>query len=369
MKILICNDKSKGWEFAEPIEPKVEVELQKLLVESPSLIPVDEIREGVSPLVFAISEFGLTGSGNADILAFSPDGDIVIVECKLASNPESKRKVIGQILEYASYLWGINYEEINKRVQKLKGKNLSELIEEAVAGEWDREISLDGVEQSLRNGSFILIIAVDKISKDLKRIIRYMNECSESAFSLHALEMHRFKKDKIEILIPHLYGMSIKPSAGGGKRKKLSIDEFFRVLSENVKSEIVNIVKELYEWSQNVADRVWFGTGIGMGSFTFHYLNKGKTISVFTIYTDGKFILNYGWLSTQLDQKTMEEFHRKIHEITTFKKIPPDFSKWHSLKVEDAFRNSESMEKFKQAVDWLGNKVSSRMEKRYGNGK
>lgn len=145
MKILIYNDKSKGWEFAEPIEPKVEVELQNLLVESPSLIPVDEIREGVSPLLFAISEFGLPGSGNTDILAFSPDGDIVIVECKLTSNPESKRKVIGQILEYASYLWGMNYEEINKRVQKLKGKNLSELIEKAVAGEWDQKIFRDGL--------------------------------------------------------------------------------------------------------------------------------------------------------------------------------------------------------------------------------
>jgi len=54
MKILIRNDESKGWKFAEPIESKAKVELQNLLIESLSLIPIDEIREGVSPLVFAV---------------------------------------------------------------------------------------------------------------------------------------------------------------------------------------------------------------------------------------------------------------------------------------------------------------------------
>ncbi len=92
MKILVRNHESKGWEFADLVSAKAEAELQNLLIESPSLIPIDEIREGVSPLVFAVSEFGLPGSGNTDILAFSSDGDIAIIECKLAPNPESRRK-------------------------------------------------------------------------------------------------------------------------------------------------------------------------------------------------------------------------------------------------------------------------------------
>ena len=135
MKILIRDNSSGEWKFAESVKVKAEAELQNLLIESPSLIPVDEIRESGSRLVLGISEFGLPGSGNTDVLAFSPDGEIAIVECKLATNPESKRKVSGQILEYAAYLWGMTYEEINSRVQKMKNRGLSELIEEAVAGE------------------------------------------------------------------------------------------------------------------------------------------------------------------------------------------------------------------------------------------
>lgn len=360
MKILTRSNKLKRWKIAESIKTKAEAELQDLLDNSPSLIPVDEIREGVSPLVFAVREFGLPGSGNTDILAFSADGDIAIIECKLATNPESKRKVIGQTLEYAAYLWGISYDEINSRVQNLKGKNLSDLVGEAVAGGWDEENFRSGIKSSLENGSFILIIVVDEINEDLKRTIRYLNECSKSAFSIHALGMRRFQADAIEILIPYLYGAPSRPPEP--KRKKWTEEEFFEVLNQNVEPKIINVVKDIYEWSKNVADRIWFGTGTETGSFTFHYLREGKTIaiSVFTIYTNGNLILNYGWLSPQVDKETMEEFHKLIHEIPSFEHIPADFSKWPPIKVANAFLNQpKAIERFKEVVTWLGNKVHS----------
>ena len=353
MKILLRGGGSTNWKFAESVKAEAEAELQDLLIESPSLIPIDEIREGVSSPVFAVGEFGLPGSGNTDILAFSPEGDLAIVECKLAANPESKRKVIGQILEYAAYLWGMNYEEVNTRIEKLRGKNLSDLIEETVVGGWDERSFREGVEQSLKSGSFILIIVVDKINEELRHIIRYMNECSKSAFSLHALEMDRFKAEGIEILVPHLHGVSAKPPAGESKRKRWSKEEFLRVLNENVEPNAYSVVEDLYKWGEDVADRIWPGTGVETGSFTFHYLREGQTISVFTIYTTGKLMLNYGWLSPVVDEQIIKEFHGKIHEISTFRRIPADFSKWPSIKVADAFGDSESVEKFKRAVEWL----------------
>jgi len=358
MKILIRDRGSEMWKIAESIKAKAEAELQELLVESPSLIPIDEIREGASPLVFAVKEFGLPGSGSTDVLAFSPDGDIAIVECKLAENPEAKRKVIGQILEYAAYLWGMSYEELNNRIQRLRGESLSELVKERVAGDWDEEAFISGIKQTLANGSFILVIVVDEINDELKRIIRYINECSKSAFSLHALEMRRFRAEEVEILVPHLYGISVKPQDRGDKRKRWSEEEFFRVLHENLDSDTVLLIRDLYEWSKNTADRVLFGTGRETGSFTFHYLREGKTISVFTISTNGRLMLNYGWLSTQVDRETLEEFHRRIQEIPTFKEIPADFSKWPAIKITDAFR--DDVERFKQAVQWLGEKVRTK---------
>jgi len=360
MKIIIRNNETKKWKFAESVRTGAEAELQNLLASSPSLLPVDEIREGVSPLVFAVCEFGLPGSGNTDILAFSADGDIAIIECKLATNPESKRKVIGQILEYAAQLWEMSYDEINTRIQRVKSKSLSDLVAEAVAGGWDEENFRNGVRQSLESGSFLLIIVVDEMSEDLKRIIRYINECSKSAFSLHALEMRRFQANADEILVPHLYGASSKPLIPGTQRKHWTEEEFFRVLYENIEPKVVEVVKNIYKWSGDIADRIWFGTGAKIGSFTFHYLREGKTISVFTVYTDGSFYLNYGWLSTQIDKETMQEFNKLIHEIPSFERIPADFSKWPSITYA-ILNQPEAIEGFKKTVTWLGNKVHSQI--------
>ena len=59
MKILVRTEKNKHWNVADPVIARAEIELQHLLVESPSLIPISEIAEEVSPLVVSVDEFGL----------------------------------------------------------------------------------------------------------------------------------------------------------------------------------------------------------------------------------------------------------------------------------------------------------------------
>jgi len=380
MKILIRKGEKKDWEVVGSIKPKAEIELQNLLTESPSLIPVDEIREDISSFLIAVDEFGLPGSGNTDVLAFNSEGDIAIVECKLAANSEIKRKVVGQILEYGSYLWEMDYEALNERIKKKKGKSLSQLIEDAIrkesakarekseataeepdTEEWNEEDFRSRVEEQLKTGSFLLIIVVDEINEELKKIVRYVNECGNPAFSFHALEMNRFQSGNVEILVPYLYGVSTK-SPPTSKRKPWTEQEFFDVLTESV-PEVGEIVRNLYSWAKSTAKgvggKVVFGTGVETGSFTLHFVIDGETFSVFSVLTNGRLILNYGWLSNKVSQEIMEGFHKRLQEIPTFKEIPSDFSKWASIRIADVFKNSENMEKFEQVVIWLGNEIQA----------
>ena len=349
MRILIRSNSNKEWKLAESIKVKAESELQKMLLESPSLINISEIREGISPLVFAITEFGLPGSGYSDIIGFTPEGDIALIECKLATNQEIKRKVIGQILEYAAYLWKMNYEEFDDRIKKLKGKSLADLVGNLVSEDWDEENFRNGIIDSLANGSFILIIVVDEINDELRRIIRYLNECSESAFSLHALEMSRFHAGETEVLVPHLYGLSTKPSTGE-KSRQWTEKEFFEILEKN-QPKILAIVKEIYDWGQGEADRIRLGRGKETGSISFYYIRDGEIISVFSILTTGRFVLNYGAFYQKVSATTMEEFHRRITEIPAFRMIPNDYTKWPSIKIEKIAK--ADVEKIKKAILWL----------------
>jgi len=113
-------------------------------------------------------------------LAFSAQGDIGIIECKLATNHESKRKVIGQVLEYAAHLWEFEYGALDERIEGKTGRRLAELVKEAAGEEWNEEDFQQTVEHNLQSGSFVLIIAVDELNETLKRIVRFVNECSTS---------------------------------------------------------------------------------------------------------------------------------------------------------------------------------------------
>jgi len=353
MRVLVRNLKSSEWDFAEPVSTRAEADLQRLLIESPSLIPADEIREDVSPLVVAVGEIGLPGSGSTDVLAVTADGDIALVECKLAANPESKRKVIGQILEYAACLWGMSYEDLDSRVRARRGKPLARLVEEAVAGEWDESSFRTGISQTLQTGAFLLIIVVDEINEELRRIVRYIAECGRSDYSFHALELRMYRTSGLELLVPHLHGVSAGRPDTESKRRKWTEQEFFADLAAKVQPQELAIAEDLYQWGQDTADRMWFGTGAQTGSVTYHFLPHGKTASVFTIFTDGRFCLNYGFMNEKFEQSILRGFHERVTAIASFAGVAADFAKWPTIRLAEAFPGSKELAQFKQAVEWL----------------
>lgn len=275
MKIVVRKEKESGWKVADPEVYKGEKELQQLLYESPSLIPINEISQNDSQLIAAVREFGLPGSGSTDIIAFDKDGGIAIIECKLAANAEIKRKVVGQILEYGAYLWNMSYQEVDEIVKRREGKSLAELVSNVVDDEeWDVEYFKEGVEKNLKEGAFSLIIAVDEINEELRRTIQYLNTCGPSMFSINALEMSYFKEKGLEILIPHIYGVAKAQHTGG--RKQWTKEEFFSVVEDKLDPELISVIQDIYEFSNNKADRIVWGTGKNKGSFRFHYLPKER---------------------------------------------------------------------------------------------
>jgi len=359
MRILLRREKDRHWSFAEAVTVKAEADLQKLLSDSPDLIPVDEIGQDLSPLVLGVREVGLPGSGNTDLLAFTADGDIAIIECKLASNPESKRKVIGQILEYAAFLWGMSYEELDDRIEARLKQGLGDLVGNAVKGDWDGEAFRKAVEAVLKDGRFALVIVVDELNDDLRRIIRFVNERGGGGFTLHALEVRRFRSGEIEVLVPHLHGAApaISPRAS---RKTWTEEQFLTALGAKEGETVLALARDLLQWTKQASDRVYFGNGKGVGSFTFHLLEKGKVVSVFSVYSNARVVLNYGWLSTAVPADVMRGFHDRVVAIPSFSRVAADFGKWPSLSLPEAFGPSGALDQFKGAVGWLHEKVHPR---------
>ena len=57
-----------------------------------------------------LGKLAFPGSGYTDLIGVDTDGNVLVVETKLAKNPEIRRKVIGQVVEYAAYLWQMPFD-------------------------------------------------------------------------------------------------------------------------------------------------------------------------------------------------------------------------------------------------------------------
>jgi hypothetical protein len=356
MRIAVRNKADGPWRLVESAEYGNEAELQVLLAESPSLISVDEIRDGMPPLVAAVREFGLPGSGSTDLLAFSAEGDVAVIECKLAANQEIRRKVVGQILEYAAYLWGMSYEELDERVSQRTNQRLAEWVGAAADPEaWDEEAFRSTVAEALEKGRFILIIAVDEINEELARTIRFLNGCAQAAFSFRALEMRRFQQGPVEMLVPHVHGAP--PTKPSPRRAGSTWTEarFLDVARASVQADVMGVIAELYEWSTGHADEIRWGKGKEKGSFSFYYHHDGTPYSVFSVLTDGQLWINYNSLGRKVSEEGLQAFHAALHEIEGFRHIPADFGKWPVVWVEKALAGQPgAVERFEAAVAGLG---------------
>ena len=51
---------------------------------------------------------------SVDLVAVGAAGQITVVECKLAANPEIRSSVIGQVFAYAAGLWSLSYDEFDR---------------------------------------------------------------------------------------------------------------------------------------------------------------------------------------------------------------------------------------------------------------
>jgi len=86
--------------------------LQDLIRRHPAILPTGEIEPVFRPLLSIGCEVG-TAAGSIDNLFISPRGYLVLVETKLWRNPEARREVVAQAIDYASCLSRWSYDQLD----------------------------------------------------------------------------------------------------------------------------------------------------------------------------------------------------------------------------------------------------------------
>jgi hypothetical protein len=355
---VIWRQKGSGWEIATGHIYRDEAQLQAFLAENPILIPFEDISDQILHPKVMLREAGLPGSGSSDIVGVDEAGEITVIECKLATNPEVKRKVIGQVLEYAAYLWRQPYSFLDdlaqKRLQKSLAQAVFDALDEETRADWDESAFIQATANRLLSGEFRIIIAVDSMNDELRRTIEYLTQ-GPSRLEIFALELTFFTSGDREILVPQLHGATPAAPTGatGAPSYHWDAERFFSDAQEKgVSEEQLSVMKDLLGFCETEASRVFWGRGKGTGSFTFHYLHNDTAYSLFSVFSDARLQINFGWLREKLDTSLVQPYRDALLSIEGFSKISvrDDYKSWPALRIEKAFRGEADVDLFKSAV-------------------
>lgn len=167
--------------------------LQDFIFKHHQTLPLDEIEPAFGPLIPVCRELP-TPAGPVDLLFINEHGLLTLVECKLWRNPEARREVVGQILDYAKELSRWSYTDLQhaiSRAQHVTDGSLFELVAHN-SEEPDERTFIDSVARNLRRGRFLLLIVGDGIRESVEQITDFLQNHAHLNFAFALVEFTTF---------------------------------------------------------------------------------------------------------------------------------------------------------------------------------
>ncbi len=165
--------------------------LQQLVDRTPSLLPIAAIEPTWCNAVSVCTELP-TPSGFIDNLLMTSDGGIILVECKLWRNPQARRSVVGQILDYAKDVSRWSYDDLEQHIKRTK-QEPSWTLYDAIASQEDEYLDEvlfhDSVARNLKIGRFLLLIVGDGIHEGTEQLVEMLQRHMGMHFTFALVEL------------------------------------------------------------------------------------------------------------------------------------------------------------------------------------
>ena len=142
-------------------------------------------------------------SGIADALYANNIGRLTLAEFKLWRNPQARREVIGQILDYAKDLASWDYEDLQRQVSRETGTGgnvIYDLVRQQFPSLNEAEF-VDNVTRSLRRGEFLMLIIGDGIRESAANIVDFVQQYSGLHFNLAMVETALYRDTSNRLII------------------------------------------------------------------------------------------------------------------------------------------------------------------------
>ena len=356
--------------------------LQRLLATHPEVLAGDQIDVSAPRRWLLVErEYGIpdkeAGSDRwaLDHLFLDQDGIPTLVEVKHSENTEVRRKVTGQMLDYAAN--AVRYWPVEKMRASFEGTceargedpatQIAALIEAAPNNETTAEIFWQDVEANLQRGRIRMLFVADYIPTELQRIVEFLNEQMKPAEVL-AVEVKQYTGDgDLRTLVPTVIGQTAEAQQRKGKlsqnQTRWNKESFFEALAANESAESVQVAHHLYEWAERKGLRFWWGKGEQEGSF-FPILDSADVShTLFAAWTQRGINIQFQYMKKpfgSLDKR--REVQDRLNAIPDVQIIEDNLTGRPSISYSILAEDDDRLETLLRTFDWYIGKLRSTEE-------
>jgi hypothetical protein len=282
------------------------VDLQVLLERNHDLLPGDQI-DPEDPCRWLLVKREMpvpdpnTGAERwyLDFLFVDQHARPTFVECKLMRNPQARREIVGQLLEYAAnghHYWTTDeLRNYARSTATSAGRTLESGLAALVgAPEASVDEFFSRMETNLREGQVRLVFFLDQAPQELKSIVDFLNPQLKYAEVL-LVEARQYEQEGVRVLVPSLFGFTeearrakrvkSEDHANGGKRWDRA--SFLAALEASTSKGVADAGARVHDAAATAGFQVGFGSGTKFGAFRLLLPRLTARAATITLYTEG----------------------------------------------------------------------------------
>jgi hypothetical protein len=283
---------------------------------------------------------------NIDFLFADQTAMPTFVECKRFHDTDSRRKVVGQMMEYAAnghHYW-TTADLYAYAEQSVKAKGGS-VVEELKLIGWNNpdepETFFQAIEENLREGQVRLIFFLEEASFELKSIVEFLNSQMERSEVL-LVEARQYRLGQERIISPALFGfteearfikrkVSVESAAG----QVWNAEKFFEHADQTLDSSGVQALRYLLDGCERLGCETNWGRGKQHGTYSVKFPSFCSQ-NLFSIRTDGRMELPFGAMGKSDKDRAVRDQLKDLLATSLHLRFPDDYEvRYPGFRLEE----------------------------------
>lgn len=347
--------------------------LQKLLATNPDLLAGDQMNADeprrwllVTREMKVPAEEDGTGRWSLDHLFLDQDGIPTLVEVKKGTNTDIRRKVVGQMLDYAANAvayWPV--EEVRSAFEarcSKAGLDPDEELADVLGAGQQPEDFWQHVKTNLQAGAVRLVFVADLIPVELRRVVEFLNAQMDPAEVL-AVEVKQFVGSNMHTWVPRVIGQSEaarqKKKGTGPAGARWDESAFMASLTKHSGDQVRQRAQDLLNWITPQVSYVWFGRGSKVGGIVPTVRHAKTKYQLCRLTTEGRLVFRLDWLRGKPPFTEPNSVQEMLNRITSIPGVQiPDQQLIKRIPISLRSLNTpEGIEKIKDVLSWLISQV------------